>query len=136
MVKPEIIDWLREAEADFKHAKNCLKTKSYNWACFVAQQSAEKALKAFIMASLRKRPLHTHDLIRLYNEAKSKLMLPNEIAESLGELSSYYTLARYPNAGLTRPSIGIAKTQTERALATAERVLKAVKNALKSFEQG
>ena len=62
MVRPEIRDWLKEAEADLKHAKNCLKLESYNWACFAAQQSTEKALKAFIMAFSRKRPLHTHDL--------------------------------------------------------------------------
>jgi HEPN domain-containing protein len=134
MVRSEIVDWLREAEADLKHAKNCLKIESYNWACFAAQQSAEKAFEAFTMAFLRKRPIHTHDLTKLYDEVKGKLKLPKETVESLGELSSYYTLARYPNAGLSRPSIGITKTQTERALATAERILRAVTNAFKSLE--
>ena len=134
MVRPEIRDWLKEAEADLKHAKDCLKLESFNWACFVAQQSTEKALKAFIMAFSRKRPLHTHDLTKLYNEAKGKLKLPYEITELLGELSSYYTLARYPNAGLTRPSVGISKTQTERAIAMSEKVLRAVKNAFKRLE--
>lgn len=136
MVKSEIIDWLQEAEADLKHAKNCLKLESYNWACFAAQQSAEKALKAFIMAFTRKRPLYTHDLIKLHNEAKSKLKLPYEITEHLGELSSYYTLARYPNAGLTRPSVGISKTQTERAITMAEKVLRAVKHVFQRLEKG
>lgn len=136
MVRPEIRDWLKEAEADLKHAKNCLKLESYNWACFAAQQSTEKALKAFIMAFSRRRPLHTHDLTKIYSEAKSRLTLTYEITEHLGELSSYYTLARYPNAGLTRPSVGISKTQTERAIAISEKVLRAVKDAFKSLEQG
>ncbi len=134
MVRPEIRDWLKEAEADLKHAKDCLKLESFNWACFVAQQSTEKALKAFIMAFSRKSPSRTHDLTKLYNEAKGKLKLPYEITELLGELSSYYTLARYPNAGLTRPSVGISKTQTERAIAMSEKVLRAVKNAFKRLE--
>ncbi|MFQ6073903.1 MAG: HEPN domain-containing protein [Candidatus Bathyarchaeia archaeon] len=136
MVRPEIRDWLKEAESDLKHAKICLKLESYNWACFAAQQSAEKALKAFIMAFSRKRPLHTHDLIKLFSEAEGKLKLAYETTEHLGELSSYYTLARYPNAGLTRPSVGISKTQTERAIATSEKVLRAVKHAFKRLEQG
>lgn len=134
MVRPEIRDWLKEAEADLKHAKNCLKLESYNWACFAAQQSTEEALRAFVMAFSRKRPLHTHDLIKLYGEAKGKLKLPYETTEHLGELSSYYTLARYPNAGLTRPSVGISKTQTERAIATSEKVLRDVKHAFKRLD--
>jgi len=136
LVRLEIRDWLREAEADLKHAKDCLRLESYNWACFVAQQSVEKALKALIMAFSRKRPLHTHDLTKLYSEIKGKLKLPYEVTEYLGELSSYYTLARYPNAGLTSPSVGISKTQTERAIAIAEKILRAVKHAFKPLEQG
>ena len=39
-------DWLREAKGDIEHAKNDLKGGFYNWACFSAQQSVEKAIKA------------------------------------------------------------------------------------------
>jgi len=39
-------DWLRQAEKDLRHAKNSLQSGDYEWACFAAQQSAEKALKA------------------------------------------------------------------------------------------
>lgn len=135
MVRPEIKDWLKEAEADLRHAKDCLKLESCNWACFAAQQSAEKALKAFIMGFSKKRPSHVHDLTKLYSEAKDELTLSKDITEHLGELSSYYTLARYPNAGLTRPSVGISKTQAGRATTLAEKILEAVKNAFKRFEQ-
>lgn len=74
-----------------------------------------------------------HDLTILYSEAKDKLELPYDVIEHLGELSSYYTLARYPNAGLTRPSVGISRTQAERSITLAENVLEAVKDAFKSF---
>jgi len=133
MVRPEIIDWLEEAEADLKHAKDCFKFESYNWSCFAAQQSAEKALKAFLMASSRKRPSHVHDLTKLYDEAKNELTLPLDVSENLGELSSYYTLARYPNAGLTRPSVGISKTQAERAIITAGKTLENIKKCLQTL---
>jgi HEPN domain-containing protein len=39
-------DWLDEAEGDLAHAQNDLKGGFYNWACFSAQQAAEKACKA------------------------------------------------------------------------------------------
>ena len=111
MVRAEIEDWLQEAEVDLKHANDCLGLQSYHRACFAAQQSAEKALKAFIMGFIKKRPFHVHDLIKLYDEAKGELSLPEEVLEHLGELFSYYTLARYPNAGLTRPSMGISRAR-------------------------
>ena len=136
MVRPEIQDWLEEAETDLKHAKDCLRLESYHWACFAAQQSAEKALKAFAMGFSRKRPSHVHDLTKLYIEARNKLSLPSEVIENLGELSSYYVLARYPNAGLTRPSIGISRTQAERAITIAGKVLEVIKDAFKSLRYG
>jgi len=39
-------DWMEEAQGDLEHGKNDLESGYYNWACFSAQQSAEKALKA------------------------------------------------------------------------------------------
>ncbi len=39
-------DWMDQAEGDLEHAKNDLKSGFYDWACFSAQQSAEKAVKA------------------------------------------------------------------------------------------
>ena len=39
-------DWLDEANGDLEHARNDVEGGFYNWACFSAQQSAEKAIKA------------------------------------------------------------------------------------------
>ena len=39
-------DWLRQAEADLKHAQSATEHKNYEWSCFAAQQAAEKAVKA------------------------------------------------------------------------------------------
>jgi len=39
-------DWIDEAEGDIKHARSDLRQGFYNWACFSAQQSAGKAVKA------------------------------------------------------------------------------------------
>lgn len=39
-------DWFRQAEADLMHARHALRGGHHEWACFAAQQAAEKAAKA------------------------------------------------------------------------------------------
>ena len=39
-------DWFRQAEADLEHARHALRDEHFEWACFAAQQAAEKAAKA------------------------------------------------------------------------------------------
>lgn len=36
-------DWWVQAEADLRHARHALEDEDYEWACFAAQQAAEKA---------------------------------------------------------------------------------------------
>lgn len=45
------MDWLKQARRDLLHAKMDLKEGFYEWACFSAQQAAEKALKAVYQSS-------------------------------------------------------------------------------------
>lgn len=40
------LDWLRQAEADLESAGTSLRGGHFEWACFAAQQAAEKAVKA------------------------------------------------------------------------------------------
>lgn len=39
-------DWMRQADADLRHARNALADGDYEWSAFAAQQAAEKAIKA------------------------------------------------------------------------------------------
>jgi len=39
----EALRWIRQADKDLSGAKNSLKAGDYEWSCFQAQQSAEKA---------------------------------------------------------------------------------------------
>ena len=39
-------DWFAQAERDLDHAISSQKEGRHEWACFAAQQSAEKAVKA------------------------------------------------------------------------------------------
>ena len=42
-------DWFRQAKRDLDHAKRSSESRDYEWACFAAQQSAEKGVKALFL---------------------------------------------------------------------------------------
>jgi HEPN domain-containing protein len=114
--------------ADLRHARRSLEIGDYNWACFAAQQAAEKALKSYIL-HVEGEFVRGHDLLALYRRAAKAGGITLKEA-SLSRLSVYYTVARCPNAGMERPSIGITKEQAEEAVATAEGVIFEVEKAL------
>jgi len=127
-IRDEVVDWLEEARADLRHAENSIKVGDYSWACFAAQQSAEKALKALILHALGEYA-RGHDLVRLYRRVKG-LVGVNLGEGSLARLTTYYTQARYPNAGLERPSEEITREQAEEAVAIARGVVDEVSKAI------
>jgi len=53
-------DWLEQAKHDLTHARQSIGLEHFAWACFAAQQAAEKAVKAFHLATtcapMRNRP--------------------------------------------------------------------------------
>jgi HEPN domain-containing protein len=124
------LDWLEEAKADFRHAMQAYRAGSHNWACFAAEQAAEKATKAFIIGVLRKRPIHARDLTVLHRQTQGRLKTPAATTNRLGELSAYYTGARYPNSELNRPSVSITAIQARGAIRTARGVLAFVKRQI------
>ena len=127
-VRDEVVSWLEEARADLRHARASIELGDYNWACFAAQQAAEKALRALVLHVLGVYP-RGHDLVRLYRMVRGRAGVELSQAE-LATLSAYYTLARYPNAGLERPSEEITREQAEEAVRVAERVVGEVSRAV------
>ena len=87
-------DWLAEAERDLQHAEEARRAGRHNWACFAAQQAAEKAAKA----------LHQH----LGREARGHVVadllealpldVPPDLVERAKVLDNFYIPTRYPNA--------------------------------------
>lgn len=128
-VREEAINWLEEAKADLSHAEKSIEMGDYNWACFASHQAAEKALKALILHVAGEYP-RGHDLVKLYRRAAEYAELDLHLAD-LARLSAYYTQARYPNAGVERPSQEITREQAVEALETAGRVIDEVSKALR-----
>jgi HEPN domain-containing protein len=127
-VREEVVSWLKEGKADLRHAGRSLEIGDYNWACFAAQQAAEKALTSYIL-HVEGEFVRGNDLLALHRRAAKAGGITLKEA-SLSRLSVYSTVARYPNAGMERPSIGITKEQSEEAVATAEGVIFEVEKAL------
>lgn len=87
-------DWMRQAERDFRHAQNALKAGDYEWACFAAQQAAEKALKA--LYEQQGLEVRGHSILALLR-GLAHLEVPGEFFAFARILTRYYLEARYPN---------------------------------------
>ena len=123
-LRAEAEDWFYEACVDLAEARDAKKRGRNNWACFAAQQAAEKALKAAYLTLKRKRFPKTHDLTELYSELKDEIKIPND--EKIALLSAFYEIARYPNAGVRRPSEAIKEKIAEEMINLAHAILKTV----------
>lgn len=127
MVDKSIIqEWLQKAENDFRFALDALQESHfYEQICFLLQQSAEKYLKALIIANeLQFKKIH--DLGVLLETIREKFQTTDELKEACDLLTSFYVEARYPGF----PSQTVTKEIAERAKKAAEEIAKFVKSHL------
>jgi len=89
-------DWMDEAEGDLEHAKSDMERGFYNWACFSAQQSAEKAAKAVFQKMGAE--AWGHSVADLLKELSKKHQVSEELMDAAYELDKAYIPTRYPNA--------------------------------------
>jgi HEPN domain-containing protein len=92
--------WFGEAEADLATAVDLVEKERFNWACFVAQQAAEKAVKAVHLArgeGVEK----VHSVLALIGgreeEGISRIQELRHLRKAARELDKNYIPARYPN---------------------------------------
>ena len=93
--------WREEASQALRGARLQHDADLYNWGCFLAEQSAQLALKG-LLHGLGRGPWG-HDLVRLGELAGEVLEVPEEIATALRRLSRHYIPARYPDAHPSGP---------------------------------
>ncbi len=128
----QIRKWLIQAEADLSAAKDSYNTEHYNWSCFQAQQSAEKALKAFLY-SKGYTSVITHSIKELLRECEKIEIEFRELKDDSKFLDMFYIPTRYPNglAGELAPSEYYEKEDAQKCLNSAELILNKVKKFLK-----
>jgi HEPN domain-containing protein len=87
--------WLRQARQDLDDAGFLRQGGRYNLACFMGQQAAEKALKAYLY-NRRVEDIWGHSLVDLCEDAKLFEMMFDTIKSIAGQLDKYYEITRYP----------------------------------------
>ncbi len=95
-MRKEAKQWFRQSEADLKAAKISFENKIYEWSCFQAQQSGEKALKSYLY-NLGYTSLIIHSLRLLVKECIKTENSFRKLDESARILDTYYIPTRYPN---------------------------------------
>lgn len=116
-------DWLDEAEGDLEHAQNDMKGGFYNWACFSAQQAAEKALKAVFQKLGAE--AWGHSVADLLKELAKDYDTSEKLLDESLELDKAYIPTRYPNAHPSGSSRSrYTKEEARRLIKYAERIVK------------
>ena len=88
--------WLSQSERDWDDAKYVSGGKRYNLACFLAQQAAEKALKAYLY-SQGDTEIWGHSAAELCADASTHDMDFSKLRSKAASLDKYYIPTRYPN---------------------------------------
>ena len=128
--------WLDQAAADLRAAEHSTRAGSHEWACFQAQQAAEKALKALWFANGFEPWGHSVlKLIEDYPDASVRLARLESLSSSAKALDKLYIPTRYPN-GLPDLSPFEVYTEIEAqvAIAAARSVVAACEPGLQERE--
>jgi HEPN domain-containing protein len=103
---------------------------NYEWACFQAQQSAEKALKAVLLRQGKRRFL-SHSIHDLLDEIQTFAPESKAVSEAR-RLDEYYIPTRYPNGmpGTVLPHHFYDEKEALECIDLAESVLRLISQTL------
>ena len=120
---PDVKRWFAKASSDLRGAKKLIKDDDDNldMATYATQQSAEKALKAYLLFK-KQVILKTHDLNKLLRECIKHDTTFNQLRAEAELLTPYATYSRYPD-----DRFNIDRQEVIEAILHAERILKFVK---------
>ena len=120
-------DWFAQAERDLEHAQASARDGRHEWACFAAQQAAEKAVKALHLH--RGQEAWGHVVARLLVELP--LPVPPDLVERGKVLDNFYVPSRYPNGHPEgAPFEHYGPLQSEDAIRHADEIIGFVRSAM------
>jgi len=122
-------DWLRQADKDLKHANNAVGDGDFEWACFAAQQAAEKALKALYQQLGGES--FGHSVLKMLKDLPRNIK-PNQGLLKMGaELDKLYIPTRYPNGfNWGAPMDYFEKEDAEKAIRYAAEIINFAKSKI------
>jgi HEPN domain-containing protein len=88
-------DWLAQAQRDLNHAIDASEDGHFEWACFSAQQGAEKAVKAVYLH--RHGEGWGHSVLKLLEGLADQMEIPEALFDAARTLDKHYIPTRYPN---------------------------------------
>jgi HEPN domain-containing protein len=89
-------DWFHQAQRDLEQAEDSRRAGRHEWACFAAQQAAEKAIKALHLHLGQE--VWGHVIAKLFRDLPSTVPVPEELLEKGRVLDNFYIPTRYPNS--------------------------------------
>jgi HEPN domain-containing protein len=122
-------DWMRQARRDLDQARMSAGAGFHEWACFAAQQAAEKAVKAVFQEHHLE--AWGHVVHQLLDRWPIEPRPPAELIDAARRLDRHYIPTRYPN-GFESGAPGDFYTEADarQALVDAEAVLAFCTSAL------
>jgi HEPN domain-containing protein len=124
--------WWRQALSDLSLLSMIRQAGKYDTCCFLAQQTAEKALKAYLFRQGEELIL-THSKFRLCDMAAQYDPDLVGLQQQVKLLDYYYVEARYPNAlEEVIPAEFYSEQDANQAIAMAEAVISAVRPFLQA----
>ncbi|HWP47057.1 MAG TPA: HEPN domain-containing protein [Candidatus Limnocylindrales bacterium] len=119
-------DWLNQALRDLEQAEDSRRAERHEWACFAAQQSAEKAVKALHLYLGQE--AWGHAIARLLQELPATVPVPQGLVEKGRFLDNFYIPSRYPNGHPEgAPFEHYGPLQSEEAIRYAREILEFVR---------
>lgn len=125
-------DWMAQARSDLRHARQAVQGGFYDWACFSAQQAAEKAVKAVFQRLGAE--AWGHAVAKLLEELAKVRAVPEPLIDLARELDKAYVGSRYPNAHVAgSPSEIYVRAEAERSMEHAQRIIGFCEDLLAAF---
>lgn len=113
-------DWFAQAVRDLEQARASQRDDRHEWACFAAQQSAEKALKALHLSMGQE--VWGHVIRELLEDLHTDEVRP--LIDKARALDAFYIPTRYPNGHASGASFDhYGKLQSDQAISYAEEIV-------------
>jgi HEPN domain-containing protein len=115
-------DWFNQAIRDLEQAQDSQSAGRHEWACFAAQQAAEKAVKALHLHLGQE--AWGHVIAKLFQELPESVQVAANLLEKARVLDNFYIPARYPNSHPQgAPFEHYGPLQSEAALSYAREII-------------
>ena len=115
-------DWMEQAKTDLEHARKSIAMGDFDWACFAAQQAAEKAAKALHLH--QGTVVWGHSVLDLLEAFPPSPPVGPDLKDAARGLDRCYITPRYPDA---HPAGSARRYYTQadarQAVAAAEKVV-------------